>query len=269
MKTLTIAALTSGALVCMAASFAWPAPATESRIRLSTGIEYSSGRYGGLEDIEELYVPLNINLTTRRLGVSLSVPYIRVRAPTGTAIDGQAIPGEGDIATESGIGDVTATLTLYDLYYNANRGLALDVTGAIKLGTASYEKGLGTGEADYSLYLDAYKWFDAFTLFGSVGYRWRGEPDDVVLNDVFMAALGGTWPAGDKSSLGMVFDYREAALAGYPNVEEMTAFGSMRLREHWYLQIYAFAGFTDSSPDWGGGFTITTDVRPFPTRSGF
>jgi hypothetical protein len=269
MKTTMIVALISGALALVATSQGSTPRAEDSRIRLSTGIEYSSGRYGGQEDIEELYVPLIFNLDTRRIGVSVSVPFLSVRAPTGTVVDGQAVPGEGDIATESGLGDITAVLSMYDVYYSAPSRVALDITGAVKFGTASYDEGLGTGEADYSLYLDAYRWFDAFTLMGSVGYRWRGDPAGSGLDNVVMASLGGSWAAGKSTRLGMYFDYRESALSGYDNVQELTVIGSTKLGENWYLQLYGFSGFTDSSPDWGGGFMITADVRRFPNRNNF
>ena len=155
------------------------------------------------------------------------------------------------------------------MYYSANLDFAVDITGAVKFGTADFDKGLGTGENDYSLYLDWYKWFDRFTLLGSVGYLIRGERDVIDLNNVFVASLGGSWPAGETSSLGLVFDYRESALEGYDDIQELMAFGSFELSEHWYLQLYAYTGFTDSSTDWGGGFTITTDVRRPPGRDNF
>jgi hypothetical protein len=269
MKTQTNAALVSGVSALVLAMAATPTLASETSFRLSTGLEYITGTYGGTEDIEELYVPLTFNMNSSRIGLSVSVPYLSVRAPTGTVTDGQTVPGAGDVTTESGLGDITANMTIYDVYYNANLDFALDVTGAVKLGTAEFDKGLGTGENDYSLYLDGYKWFEGFTLLGSVGYRWRGEPAGVDLNDVLVASLGGSWPAGESSRLGIMFDYRQSALEGLDDIQELTAFGSVELNEHWYLQLYGFAGFTDSSSDWGGGFTITTDVRRAPSRENF
>lgn len=269
MKTQTGAGLLISIAVLVMVAGTVPAIAAETSMRLSSGLEYSSGTYGGTEDIEELYVPLTFNMNTHRIGFSVSVPFLSVRAPTGTVTDGQAVPGEGEITTESGLGDITANFTVYDVYYSANVDFALDITGAVKFGTADLGKGLGTGENDYSLYLDWYKWFDGFTLLGSVGYRFRGEPDGVALNNVVVVSLGGTWPAGDTSSMGLIFDFRESALEGYDDIQELMAFGSFQLSEHWYMQLYGFTGFTDSSTDWGGGFTLTTDVGRPPARDSF
>lgn len=236
----------------------------DAEVRLSTGVEYTSGRYGGTEDIEELYVPLTLRMDSGRFGASLTVPYLSVRAPSDTILgpDGEPLPGSGEMTTETGLGDVTASLTLFDAFYSPDLAFAVDLTGAINFGTADVDKGLGTGEPDVSVYLDGYKWFDRFTLISSIGYRWRGEPEGVKFDNVLMAGLGGAWETGDRSMLGVVFDYRQSALAGLDDIQEVTAFGSIGLTDHWNLNLYAFTGFTDSSPDWGGGILISTDFSP-------
>lgn len=269
MKTQINAVLVTGVSALALAMTATPALASETSFRLSTGFEYITGTYGGAEDIEESYVPLTFNMSTSRIGVSVSIPYLSVTGPAGTVTDGQTVPGTGETTTESGLGDITANMTIYDVYYNENLDFALDITGSVKLGTADFDKGLGTGENDYSLYLDGYKWFEGFTLLGSIGYGWRGEPEGVDLNNVLKGSLGASWPAGTRSTLGFIFDYRESALEGHDDIQEVMAFGSIELSEYWYLQLYGFTGFTDSSADWGGGFTITTDVRRPPSREHF
>lgn len=245
------------------------ATAADADVSLSTGLEYSSGSYGGTEDIEDLYVPVTLRMSNARFGASLTVPYLSVRAPADTIIgpDGQPLPGSGEITTESGLGDITASVTLFDAFYSPGLGFALDVTGAVKFGTADVDKGLGTGENDVSLYLDGYKWFDRFTLIGSVGYRWRGEPADFDFDDVLLASVGAAWDAGSTSMLGVMFDFRQSALADADDVQEVTAFVSFELSERRYFEIHAFTGFTDSSADWGGGVSFTTSFKPLSVRS--
>ena len=81
-------------------------------------------------------------------------------------------------------------------------------------------------------------------------------------DDVLMASVGGAWEAGNASMLGVMFDFRQSALIDADDIQEVTAFGSFRMSEHWTFDIYAFTGFTDSSPDWGGGISIATDFSP-------
>lgn len=231
---------------------------------VSTGIEYASGSYGGTDDIEDLYVPVSFRFYNSRFGAAVTIPYVSVTAPAGTVIgpDGEPLPGSGDTTTESGLGDISASLTLFDAFYSPDLDFALDLTGAVKFGTADLDKGLGTGEPDVTVYLDGYKWFDTFTLTGSVGYRWRGEPEGVVFDDVLLASLGGIWQTSDRTLLGLMFNYRQSAIVDADDIQEFTAFGSFQLSDHWYLDLYAFSGFTDSSPDWGGGLAIATDFAP-------
>jgi hypothetical protein len=62
----------------------------------------------------------------------------------------------------------------------------------VKFGATDVELGLGTGEHDYSLQADLFRFFDRFTGIGTAGYTVRGDPDAVDLEDQFFASLGGT-----------------------------------------------------------------------------
>ena len=145
----------------------------------STGFEYSSGTYGGDADIEDLYLPIGFNLNLPRVSLDLTVPYLSMRAPAGTTAtgpDGEPVPGSGEMVTESGLGDIVAGITVYDVLYSDRLGLALDLTGKVKFGTADEDKGLGTGEQDFTLRTDLYKFFEHFTLLGSVATSSVGIP---------------------------------------------------------------------------------------------
>jgi len=230
---------------------------------LSTGVDTTSGRYGGDVDIEDFYIPMTVSADYGRFAVRLTVPYLSVTAPEGTIIGpgGEALPGSGELSTESGLGDIIASITFYDVISSRRLGLAMDLTGKVKFGTADEEKGLGTGESDYSVHADVYKFLDKFTLLSSVGYKFHGDPAGYDLNDVFMASLGGTYKLTTDVNGGLFFDYRESSISGNDSVQEVSVFISRRSSENWRLHIYALAGFTDSSPDWGGGITIKRAMR--------
>jgi hypothetical protein len=217
-------------------------------IRFSTGIEYSSGTYGGEEDIEELYVPVTMRLDQGRWGLRLTVPYIRVNETVS-------------MPSESGLGDVIAGVTMYDVYVNKHSDFFVDLTGRVKFGTADVEKGLGTGENDYTLQASAYKYLSYVTLQGVAGYRFRGEPEGYSLNDVALASLGGVFGPAPATSLGLFYDFRESALAGADDIHEVSGFVSHRFNDSWRMEFYVFTGFGDSSADRGGGLLVTTDLR--------
>lgn len=227
--------------------------------RLSTGVNYSSGDYGGTVDIEDVYVPITGTVDYGRFGFRLTVPYLSVTAPAGTIITGpggQPIPGTGASTTESGLGDIIGSVTLYDVINNRELGIALDITGKIKFATADEDKGLGTGEHDYSVQADIYKYIDDFTLLGTAGYKVRGDPTGVELENVFFGSVGGLYQFTQATRGGLIFDYRESAFATSDSIRELTGFVSRPINQDWRVQVYALTGFSDSSPDFGGGVLI-------------
>lgn len=229
---------------------------SDTAISWGTGLEYSSGKYGGTEDIEDLYMPIHMRVGFDRVSIKLTVPYLSVRAPDGTTElgpDGEVVPGSGEVSTESGLGDVVAGITLYDLIYSENHSIALDLTGNIKFGTADEDRGLGTGENDFTLRADLYKFYDRFVLMGSAGYKVRGDPSGVDLDNVWLGSVGGVYSISDASQIGMAYGYRESAIVDSDAVSELSLFLTRRINDSWGIQLYGFAGFGDSSADWGAG----------------
>lgn len=227
--------------------------------RLSTGFSYSSGDYGGTVDIEDVYIPVTGSVDYGRFGFRLTVPYLSVTAPAGTIVTGpggQPVPGSGASTTESGLGDIVGSVTMYDVINNRDLGIALDITGKIKFATADEDKGLGTGEHDYSVQADLYKFIDDFTLLGTVGYKVRGDPRGVDLENVFFGSVGGIYRFTQTTRGGLIFDYRESALATGDSIQELMGFVSRRMNDDWRVQVYALTGFSDSSPDFGGGVLV-------------
>ena len=224
-------------------------------LSLSTGLNVSRGDFGTDAEIEDTYIPLGFTAEYERVAFSIRVPYLSVDTTS-----------EGVTTTESGLGDISASLTAFNVLQSVDLGLALDVTGAIKFGTADRDKGLGTGEDDVTLYLDGYKFFDRTTLFASVGHRWRGEPPDATLEDVLLATLGATFAIDGGGIFGATLDYRESAVADYEDIRELEGFFVVPIGEAWDLQLYAFKGFTDSSPEWGAGFSLAADLRRLAFR---
>ncbi len=245
----------SSALGVLGLAMASPTAAEDLEVGLSTGGGFTSGNYGSEYDIEETYVPVTVTATYGQVAVGLRVPYLSVTTGTDT----------GSI-TESGLGDVSASVTVFDLLYSAESRLALDVSGVIKLGTADADTQLGTGENDFTVYLDAYKFFDNVTLLGTVGYRWRGEPPGTELDDVLIGSIGAAFFTENGAMYGGMLDYRESSIVDGDDVREARAFVTLPLNDTWDVEGYVFSGFTDSSPDWGGGVTFAADLSRFAMR---
>lgn len=236
------------------------AQAADTGFSIGGGAEYTTGEYGGETSIDEVYAPLNLTYDAARVSVRITIPYLSVKAPQGTITEGpngETLIGEGPLRTESGLGDIVAAATVYDVLSFGGGDFALDMTGAVKFGTADENKGLGTGEEDFSVRADLFRFFDRFTAFGSVGYSVRGDPAAVDLNDVFFGSIGGTVQAGRRTRLGLFYDYQESSLPGADALQELSASFSSRLGDSWWTTGYVLAGFSDSSPDWGAGLALT------------
>lgn len=227
-------------------------------ISFSMGAEFTSGTYGGDVDIEDTYVPLTAVIDYGNVAFRVSVPYLSVRAPEGTIFDsgGNPVPGSGLMSTESGIGDVIGSVTFFDVISSQRLGIAMDLTAKVKLATADESIGLGTGENDYTVQADLYKFIDDFTWMGSVGYKYRGDTADLDFDNVLLASVGGSYKFTPDVRAGMFLDYRQSSISGSDDIQELSGFVSRRLGDKWKLQFYALTGFTDSSPDWGAGLQI-------------
>jgi hypothetical protein len=253
-----MAALPVAALALIAGS--GMASAQAPSFSLGVGAEYTTGDYGGDESVDEFYVPVTATVDFARVALRLTVPFLSVRAPELTTItgpDGQPVIGEGPTTTESGLGDVLASITLFDVLSDNGGDFALDLTGKVKFGTADEDKGLGTGEQDYSLQGDVFRFFDRATLMGTLGYAFRGDPEGYDLEDTFFASVGASYLVTERSRVGAFFDFRDASVPGTDTLQELSGWMSTRLGERGNLQFYLLAGFGDSSPDWGGGLSYS------------
>ena len=227
-----------------------------ARTSVAVGAEYSTGKFGGTETTDTLYIPVVIRHETGPWVLKATVPWLRITGPgnvIGAGADRVVVPGASAARrTESGLGDIVLS-GFYNLMDERKGGLGLDVGAKVKLPTADDTKGLGTGELDYAAQLDFFKPFDATTLFGSIGYRIYGDPAGVTLKDVFYASIGASYRMSQQQSVGVAYDYRPAIVNGGGKVSEATLFFSNRLSPEWKLQLYGVIGFADASPDAGIG----------------
>lgn len=232
----------------------------ESQVSVTTGLDYSTGRYGTANTTEIWYLPVIGKLETGDWQFKLVVPYLRMRSPSGGVIvgyDGNGTPirsGAGAPVTASGLGDVVASAT-YALVSSPR--FMLDVTTKFKVGTASREKGLGTGENDLGLVLDAYLPMGALTPFISVGYKKPGDPPGQNIRDTRQAEIGLAYKFSPSWSGGVMYDWRSASSSAGSAQRDMSVYGVYKLTPTWKLQAYASHGFTDASADWGGGMMLT------------
>ena len=256
---LVLPAILLGALaVARADTAATVATTPVSQWTLSTGFDYTTGKYGQSSSTDILTIPVIGRYDYDLWTFKLIVPWTHISGPADVVQDIGLLRGGAlrpTRQTEAGFGDLVAAATRNVL--NESNAVSLDLTGKIKFGTANRNKGLGTGENDYSLQADVYKVIDDFTPFATLGYRILGSPPGVSLNNIWFASGGATYRIAPPTAVGASLDLQEKSSDTVENVSELTAFITHELDRHWKLQGYVLTGFTNSSPDFGLGGIVS------------
>jgi hypothetical protein len=251
------------------AAYAVPAVAADAslggkpELTMSTGFDYSTGDYGQTESTQIIDVPVTAKLKYQGWTGKVTVPYLSITGP-GVVVGSDGIPvgTPGPKTTESGLGDVTTSLAY------ATTVLSSDTTatflGKVKIPTADKNRNLGTGEFDYTLQAGLTQNIGNFYLSGSGGRKFNGTSAQFPLRDVWKYSLSGGWIISPVTAAGIGYDYREretVSPAG-SNASEAMAFLSHNFDGNWAAQAYTLAGFTNGSPDWGVGLTISYKMDP-------
>lgn len=235
------------------------AAATAQTVVVETGFDYTSGNYGGGSDTELLVIPVTGSYKVDRWTFAATASYVRVSGPA------DVVPGIGFIGrpgvrpgggTVSGMGDIVLGVT-YAAVVDDPTLPAVDLTAKVKLGTADENKGLGTGEDDLMLQVDVHQTYGKWTPFGTLGYRVLGDPSGVDLKDGFYLTGGASYGLDEATHVGAQLDWSERVVSGGDELVDLVAFISRRLNEQWKARGYVLAGFTDASPDYGLGGSIS------------
>lgn len=244
-------------------------------ITASAGFDYSSGTYGTPFNTDIWDVPFSVGYQADRWSAKLTVPWISISGAS------DVIPGIGRVknnnphgrghgrgnsgptpppvtetsGSASGLGDIAAQAT-YGLVRDDADNFGLDLTGKVKFGTASADKGLGTGQNDYGANLDAYKGFGAWTVFGGAGYMKYGSSQYIVLHNGWNGNVGASYKVSNTDTVGTYFYYRQSISdVGFAQ-RELTGYWDHHFGSRWRLQAYVLGGFSDGSPDWGAGGSL-------------
>lgn len=267
-----------GSLLLAAAPAAHAADGN-GQFSLSAGADYTSGKYGTSVTTDIWSVPITAAFQTDRWTFKLVVPYINISGA------GNVIPGAGPVknnnplgrglgrllgngntgggttgttptsGSASGLGDVVASAG-YQLYTSQDGTFGLDLTGKVKFGTADENKGLGTGKNDYGVSVDVYKVAGNWTPFGGVGWTKYGSSQYIKLKNAFNANVGVDYKLDGANNIGTYYYYRQRIVDGGPSQSELTGYWNHKIGNRWRVQAYALAGFTNGSPDWGGGASV-------------
>ena len=246
---------------------------------LSSGLDYSSGKYGNASATEIWYIPVTGKYVTDDWMLKLTVPYISISGPGGVvqgmgrtgmmsaSSSGGSMGGamgmggssmssgsSASINSNSGLGDVVASVG-HKIY--ATTALECDLVGNVKFGTASASSGLGTGQNDYSMQLDGYYRFTDSMLLTTMGYKKYGSQAGVVLNDIWYGQLGVAMSLRDSTSAGILMNMAQRASTQAADQLDATIYISEKLDDGFKITVNLLKGFADGSPDFGGSVMLS------------
>lgn len=274
--------------------------ANTGRFSLASGVEYSSGKYGGTSTTDILYVPLTARYSKGPYSFNMTVPYISVTssenamAPivgpmgntaatgsipvgmdtgmgaamgagtsTGTGMPGTGTTGSGmpgtptttaGTTTQSGMGDIMASLG-YDFYTGEQLGLT--ILGGVKFGTANSNKGLGTGQNDYSAELDGAYSINDTSMLAAIGYKVVGQPVAYTLNNIAYGAVGVTHRMSENTRASLMLNGAQSSYAFISGRLALAAGWSEQLSNTTNWSISLAKGLSSGSPDWDGVISIS------------
>ena len=169
----------------------------------------------------------------------------------GNIAPGPVVPGS---LRRSGFGDVNIAMT-YSVGLGAD--MFVDLTGKVKLPTASQAKRLGTGKVDVTAGMDLVKDIGDASLYVGGRRRFAGRPTGSAIRDVWGAGGGTSYRASKSLSIGVDYDWQQSAFQGSGSSSEVTGWASFRIGSAVRMQVYGGTGFTTNSADLVGGVALS------------
>lgn len=244
-------------ITCLAClPFSTTVLAADELLSLSSGLDYSTGKYGTPDRSETWFLPLGIKYERGDLSFKLGMSYLWVSGPRTVTPDGDPLPGPGTTQNAQGFGDVTAAVSASVLDFDSSP-FGVDLVGKVKFGTADPDKALGTGENDYTLQVSLYTALGAWVPYLDVAYRWKGDPAGVDYENVWYATAGTSFRINRTWSAGADYAWREKLTPTSAEISEATVYLNHKIDDRRKFNVYGVAGFSDASPDWETGLVLT------------
>ena len=241
------------------------ADAGQPAFGLSLGTSIASGDFGTGQDSRVVSMALGARYAVRTFRISASIPYLNVRSrgilfsgiDSTPIIAAGARPGARRV-TRDGLGDLTigGAFTARE----SDSTPEIELSGRVKLPTASSGSGLSTGKADVSAGVQVTKTFGKVAPFVSATYRIFGDPAIVDLKNGVAASAGASVAVGERAVVLFSYHFAEAASHLVRDSHEVFAGVSGRLpNSKLRLTGFATAGLSSGAAARSGGISLSLD----------
>lgn len=229
------------------------------RYSLNSQVSVFSGDYGATNNKNTTLTYFRETLKyTGDIGeISLGVPYVIrnggvVTAGESVAASTGALPKRAD-----GLGDIT----LKGRYYwieETDYMPAFDLTGKVKIPTASHDRGLGTGKLDVGAGMSLLKNFGNFVALGDLEVLERRRPSNSTIKKTRLDySLGAGYRFTETFSSYLFVEGSSKPSSDSKKPLEILLSGVYRPNSNYSFNGYFLVGLTDGSPDAGGSLGFT------------
>jgi len=231
-----------------------------AELEVSTGLDFSQGKYGTAVNTDQWTVPVVAKYEAPRWMVKASLPYVWIHNVNSNAL-GENLPCGSAVNTPKNVDGIGDLVTSASYSVVQSDSLVVDLGGKVKFATGDKDKCLSTGKNDYSIFTDLAKQFGSFTAFGGIGWTLKGDPEllgtTTNYRNPFFASVGGTYKLTASTTLGASYDFRQRLTSSGDPISEMTLFVAHKFTPNLKVQGYAITGFSNASPDFGVGGLVT------------
>lgn len=189
------------------------------------------------KDREYVFLAVPIYGVTENLEISFEIPYLIHHPEYG--------------ADHSGIGDINI-VAKYFLIEENKINPALTIKGVIKLDNGNFDKGLGSGDIDYSLFIVASKTYKNLMIHGHLGYTFVGDRKIQDLRNIYLYGIAFDYRITNTLNIvGEINGNRHPDRNDSENPRTALLGITYGLSERIIIDTAIRRGLTSSTPDWG------------------
>ena len=246
-----------------------PTGDTLSRLTLSAGASAWTGDYDARSHTDIATALLGARYSLGDLRLTASIPWMRINSAgvVFTGIDGTPLIVAPSASTtpahkvvHDGLGDLTLGASYLVPYANP-LGLDIELTGRVKLPTASRESRLSTGKTDYSVGAQASKTIGRFGPFVSITYRSFGDTAQWKLKDGVDTSFGTTYLITNRLIAVVSYDYAQRASAFIRDDHEVVTSASYSVpNTRFRISAYTAYGLSAGAAAFSGGLSLSVKL---------
>lgn len=189
------------------------------------------------KDKEYVFLAVPVYGVTENLEISFEIPYL-IHRPI-------------DESNHNGLGDINIVVK-YILTPEKEKNPALAFKGVIKLNNGDFDKGLGSGDIDYSLFIVVSKTYKNLLFHGHLGYTFVGNRKIQNLRNIYIYGIAFDYGFSDSFHILGEINGNRHPDRNEPKEPRSALLGiAYKLSEKITFDTAIKRSLTSSAPDWG------------------